>query len=181
MWHKLVASQRRTSELLWSHLTLFYVNNAHRNMALCHWLDYFKLAMDQCTPQFKIYGCKCVCYWQGTGVKLEMTPAACTALHPGISWRPACGVVRIDFSVLSTDQGICRRPDRNQGSTPGCTLHPATRIRPCKAGSLSVEGLYRHYSSSRTLETDWKAVVFKGKEVWECVWACMGVYGCVWV
>lgn len=77
----------------------------------------------------------------------------------------------IGFSAFWwTDRGICLHPDRSQGSTSGCTLHPATRIRPCKAGSLSVEGLYRHYSSSRTLETDWRAAVFQEEEeVWECV------------
>lgn len=151
-------------------------------MPLCQWLDYFKLAVEQCTPRFKIYGCKCICYWQvwkwwlPQCRELELTPAACTTLLPGVSWRPAC-VWCVSTSLLfeRTDRGICLRPDRNQGSTPGCTLHPATRIRPCKVGSLSVEGLYRHYSSSRTLKTDWKAAEFKGKEVWECVWVFMGV------
>lgn len=61
-----------------------------------------------------------------------------------------------------TDRGICQHPGRSRGSSSGCTLHPAARSRPCRAGSLSSVGLCRRCSSSRTLQTH-------QEEVRECV------------
>ena len=85
-----------------------------------------------------------------------------------------CGAYGLLCSSDGTDRGIYLRPDRSRENTPGCTLHPATHTRPCKAGNQCAEGLYRRYSSSRTLKTDQGSIsVGRGRGI--RVYVCVGV------